>query len=140
MTRSDFLAPLIGQPWAWRTRNCWDFACHVQRELFGRALPCITVPDDPKWKWMVAEIGRHPERENWMAVPEGPHGLVKAVDGALCLMGRFSGPGHVGVWLADQRKVIHCDRKRGVCLEDDLSLKQQGWIKRTYYEPRSREC
>jgi hypothetical protein len=40
LTRSEFLAPLIGEPWAWQSRNCWDFACHVQRELFGRALPC----------------------------------------------------------------------------------------------------
>lgn len=136
MTRSEFLAPLIGQPWAWQSRNCWEFAVHLQRELFGRDLPSVVVPDDPKWRWMVAEVGRHPERQNWSPVPAGPHGLVQAADGALCLMGRFSGPGHIGVWLADQRKVIHCDSKRGVCLEDDLALKQQGWVKRTYFEPR----
>lgn len=136
MTRSEFLAPLIGQPWAWQARNCWDFAAHVERELFGRLLPGVAVPDDPKWKWMVAEIARHPERDNWTALPESPYGLVQAADGALCLMGRFSGPGHVGVWLADRREVIHCDRDRGVCLESDLALKQQGWIKRTYYEPK----
>jgi hypothetical protein len=29
MIRSEFLAPLIGEPWAWQSRNCWDFACHV---------------------------------------------------------------------------------------------------------------
>ncbi len=85
---------------------------------------------------MVAEIARHPERDNWTAVPESTHGLVTAADGALCLMGRFSGPGHIGVWLKPEKKIIHCDRKNGVCLEDDFSLKQQGWIKRTYYEPK----
>lgn len=136
MTRADFLAPLIGQPWAWQSRNCWEFAVHIQRELFGRDLPSVTVPDYPKWRWMVTEVGHHPERQNWAPVAAGPHGLVQAADGALCLMGRFSGPGHIGVWLADQQKVIHCDRNRGVCLEDDLALKQQGWVQRTYFEPK----
>jgi hypothetical protein len=136
MTRSEFLTTLIGEQWEWQSKNCWIFAAFVQFELFGRRLPTIQLPDDPKWKWMVAEIRRHPERQNWLPVADGPHGLVQAADGALCLMGRFSGPGHVGVWLADLRKVIHCDRKLGVCLEDDLALKQQGWVKRTYFEPK----
>jgi hypothetical protein len=35
MDRSAFLAPLIGEPWAWQSRNCWDFACHVQRNSFA---------------------------------------------------------------------------------------------------------
>jgi hypothetical protein len=46
------------------------------------------------------------------------HGLVAAADGALCLMGRFSGPGHIGVWPKPEGKIIHCDRRIGVCLED----------------------
>ena len=29
MTRSESSASLIGEPWAWQSRNCWDFACHV---------------------------------------------------------------------------------------------------------------
>lgn len=136
MTRADFLSPLIGQPWAWQSRNCWDFAAHVEKELFNRILPGVAVPDDPKWKWMVTEIGRHPERGNWADVPDGPHGLVMAADGALCLMGRSSGPGHIGVWLRPEQKIIHCDRKRGVCFEDVLAVRQQGWIKMTFYEPK----
>jgi hypothetical protein len=27
--RAAFLAPLIGEQWAWQSHNCWDFACHV---------------------------------------------------------------------------------------------------------------
>lgn len=138
--RSEFLAPLIGQPWAWQTRNCWDFARHVESGLFGRTLPGLSVPDEPKWKWMLAAVAAHPERRNWVAVEEGAHGLVTARDGALCLMGRFSGPGHIGVWLMPERKVIHCDRRRGVCFEDVLALKQQGWVDRAFYEPKESQC
>jgi hypothetical protein len=35
-----------GEPWVWQSRNCWDFACHVKRELFGRELPRVAVPAD----------------------------------------------------------------------------------------------
>jgi hypothetical protein len=136
MTRSEFLSPLIGQQWSWQSRNCWDFAVHVERELFGRILPGVAVPDDPQWKWMIHAIAQHPERGNWVAVPEGEHGLVTAADGALCLMGRFNGPGHIGVWLLPDRKVIHCDRKAGVCFEDVLALQKQGWINLTFFEPK----
>lgn len=136
MTRSEFLSPLIGEPWAWQNRNCWDFASHIERELFGRILPGVTVPDEPKWKWMVAEIARNPERERWIEIPPGPHGLVTAADGALCLMGRHGGPGHIGVWLVPERKIIHCDRDRGACLEEVLVLKKQGWLRMSFYEPK----
>lgn len=136
MNRGEYLAALIGAAWEWHSHNCWDFATRVQAELFGRALPQVPVPDDANWRWMINAVAQHPERQRWAPVSEGPHGLVQAADGALCLMGRFSGPGHIGVWLADRRKVIHCDRQRGVCLEDDLALKQQGWVKRTYLEPK----
>jgi hypothetical protein len=137
LPRHEFLAPLIGQPWAWQSRNCWDFACHVQRELFGRLLPHVAVPDDPKWKWMVRTVAKHPERANWCQLQDGPMGLVTAADGALCLMGRFSGPGHIGVWLQPEGKVIHCDRSHGVCLETVLALRQKGWTSIMFFEPKS---
>jgi len=72
--RSEFLAPLVGEPWAWQSRNCWDFACHVQRELFGRELPRIAVPADPSKRWVLESIERHPERAAWREVPDGPGG------------------------------------------------------------------
>lgn len=137
MTRSEILGPLIGQPWAWQSRNCWDFACHVQQALFGRMLPTIAVPDAPKWRWMIETVSKHPEHANWHRVDDAPHGLVTAADGALVLMGRFSGPGHIGVWLALEAKVIHCDRKHGVCFETALALKASGWARIDFYEPRA---
>jgi hypothetical protein len=54
--RAAFLAPLIGEPWAWQSRNCWDFVCHVQSELFGRDLPRVAVPADPSKRWILQSI------------------------------------------------------------------------------------
>jgi hypothetical protein len=87
--RYEFLTPLIGQPWAWRSRNCWDFACHVQEGLFGRELPRVAVPADLSKRWVLESIERHPERSAWREVPDGPGGLVSAADGALVLMARL---------------------------------------------------
>jgi hypothetical protein len=72
MTRSEFLASLLGEPWA------WDFACHLQRELFGRELPRVAVPGDPSKRWVLELIERHPERAAWRGVPDGQGGLVAA--------------------------------------------------------------
>jgi hypothetical protein len=134
MSRSAFLAALIGNKWDWRNHNCWTFACHVQRELFGRSLPDVTVPDDPSWRWMMAEIDRHDERAKWSEVAAGP--VFTAGDGALVLMGRFQHPGHIGVWLKPEQSVIHCDRPNGVCFESVLALRQQGWRQLRFFEPK----
>ena len=137
MTRSEFLAPLIGEPWAWQGGNCWDFACHVQRELFGRTLPQITVPDEFSKRWVLSEFSSHPERARWQAAPEGPGGLVTAEDGALVLMAHLRFPAHVGVWLRPEGRVIHCDEKTGVACETPLALRQVGWKKLTFFEPKA---
>jgi hypothetical protein len=125
INRSSFLSPLIGEPWAWQSRNCWDFACHVQRELFGRELPQIAVPAAFSRRWVLEEIAGHPER--WRQVPDGPGGLVTAADGALVLMAHARFPAHIGVWLPQEGRVIHCDGKTGVACETVLALRQVGW-------------
>ncbi|WP_027578490.1 hypothetical protein [Bradyrhizobium sp. Ai1a-2] len=137
MTRSEFLSPLIGEPWAWQSRNCWDFACHVQRELFARALPAIAVPADFSRRWVLDEFAAHPERALWREVAEGPGGLVTAADGALVLMAHLRFPAHIGVWLRPEARIIHCDGKTGVACETPLALRQMGWKKLTFFEPRS---
>jgi hypothetical protein len=134
MTRAERLAFLIGRPWNWRSHNCWVFACHVEQELFGRSLPAVEVPADPSWRWMMAEIDQHGERANWSEVADGP--VLTAADGALVLMGRFRHPGHVGVWLKPEQRVIHCDRDNGVCFETVLALRQQGWRQLRFFEPK----
>jgi hypothetical protein len=54
--RVAFLAPLVGEPWAWQSRNCWDFACHVQRELFDHELPRVAVPADLSKRWVLDRL------------------------------------------------------------------------------------
>ena len=133
--RSEFLGPLIGEPWAWQSRNCWDFACHVQRDLFGRDLPRVAVPADPSKRWVLESIERHPERAAWREVPDGPGGLVAVGDGALVLMAHLRFPAHIGVWLKPEARVIHCSEQHGVCCESVLALRQTGGKKLTFYEP-----
>jgi hypothetical protein len=135
MNRAEFLAPLIGAPWAWQSRNCWDFACHVQSGLFGRELPRVAVPADLSKRWILESIERHPERAAWREVPAGPGGLVAAADGALVLMAHLRFPAHIGVWLQGEARVIHCSEQHGVCCESVLALRQMGWRKLTFYQP-----
>ena len=133
--RAVLLAPLIGEPWAWQSRNCWDFACHVERGLFGRELPRVAVPSDQSKRWVLEAIEQHPERAAWREVPDGPGGLVAAEDGALVLMAHLRFPAHIGVWLKPEARVIHCSEAHGVCCETILALRQSGWKRLTFYEP-----
>ncbi|WP_166295334.1 hypothetical protein [Bradyrhizobium sp. 2S1] len=133
--RSALLSPLIGEPWAWQARNCWDFACHVERELFGRELPQIPVPAEFSRRWVLDEFEAHPERARWSEVEDGPGGLVMAADGALVLMAHLRFPAHIGVWLRPEQRVIHCDSKTGVACETTLALRQMGWKKLRFFEP-----
>lgn len=135
MSRDAFLAALIGQPWSWRDGNCWDFACYVQRELFGRTLPSVSVPADLSKRWVLEAFDGHQERGNWREVPNGPGGIVTAQDGALCLMAHLRIPGHIGVWMKPEGKIIHCDEHAGVCFEMPLALRQQGWRQLRFFEP-----
>lgn len=136
MTRAQFLSSLIGQPWQWSGGNCWDFAAHVQRELFGRDLPSIAVPRELSKRWVLQAFDGHPERSAWQEVPEGPGGLIAASDGALVLMAHLKLPGHIGVWLSPEGAIIHCDEKNGVSFETPLALKQRGWRQLRFFEPR----
>lgn len=136
MTRSEFLAPLIGQPWAWQVHNCWGFARHVERELFGRDLPEIPVPPELSKRWVLDEFEANPERANWIETPEGPGGLIAAQDGALVLMAHLRMPAHIGVWLKPEQRIIHCDEAHGVCFEQVMALRQQGWKQLRFFEPK----
>jgi hypothetical protein len=136
MTRSEFLAALIGREWDWTKQNCWTFAAQVERELFGRVLPFVTVPADLSKRWVMEAFEGHRERSNWVEAGEGPGDLITAQDGALCLMAHLCLPGHVGVWLRPEAQVIHCDERQGVSLETPLALKQRGWKQLRFFEPK----
>lgn len=136
MTRAEFLAPLIGEPWAWQARNCWDFARHVEAKLFGRDLPGLDVPDNFSKRWVLDEFARNEERSRWVAVEDGPGGLVMAADGALVLMAHIRFPAHIGVWLKPEGRIIHCDTETGVACETPLALRKMGWKNLTFYDPK----
>lgn len=136
MNRSQFLAGQIGRPWAWRDRNCWDFAVHVEREVFGRELPSVPVPSNLSKRWVLEAIEAHPERGMWQEVQQVPEGIVSAADGALVLMAHTMMPAHIGVWLRPEARVIHCSEQHGVCCDGVLALKQMGWKKMMFFEPK----
>lgn len=133
--RTDFLTSLLGQRWA-PERTCWHVAALVQLRLFGRLLPHVEVPPDPSWDWMASTIASHPERDNWSAVPPRHAGLVTAADGALACLGSLKRAAHIGVWLAPERRVIHCDQTLGVVAEDIATLRARGWGRMQFFEPR----
>ena len=137
--RSATLSGLLGLPWLANASgpnayDCWHLARHIQRELFGRDLPDITVPADPSWRWMIGTIETHPERKRWQESPQ-LNGLIKAVDGSLVLMARSDRPAHVGVWLAPESRIIHCDQDMGVVLETPSMLRVGGWLRLRFFAP-----
>ncbi len=135
--RADFLNSVIGDAWDWRSHNCWTFTRLVQRELFGRDLPDIDIPQDFSKLWVLREFDRNPERAHW-AESGAPNGFVTAGDGALVLMAHTRFPGHIGTWLKPEQRVIHCG-KFGVVCEPVLSLKQSGYFNLSFFEPATSE-
>lgn len=134
MTRSSYLTSLIGRPWS-SEHSCWYLACEVERELFGRALPDVAVPDHPSWRWMIDAIGAHPERSRWRELPAAPAGIITAADGALVLMSRVTHAAHIGIWLRPEGAVLHADPAAGVALEPLAKLRARGWARLRFYEP-----
>lgn len=134
--RTAFLTSLLGQRWA-PERTCWHVAALVELRLFGRVLPHVEVPPDPSWAWMIATIASHPERDKWQDVAPPLAGLVTAADGALACLGSLKRAAHVGVWLAPERRVIHCDQTLGVVAEDVATLRARGWGRIQFFEPVS---
>lgn len=134
--RTAFLTSLLGQRWA-PERTCWHVAALVELRLFGRVLPHVEVPPDPSWAWMIAQIAQHAERERWAEVKPLHAGLVTAPDGALVGLGRMDRAAHIGVWLAPERRVIHCDQTLGVVAEDIATLRARGWGRVQFFEPVS---
>lgn len=139
ISRSEFLSGLIGSMWmpgasgpdAW---DCWHLARHIEARLFGRILPHVHVPEAPSWPWIIAAIRDHAERDRWSEVV-CPAGTITAGDGALVLMARSDRPAHIGVWLAIERGVIHCDARIGVTFQTPQMIRTAGWSRLHFFEP-----
>lgn len=132
--RSAFLAGLIGRRWS-PDYSCWHLAAEVQAALFGRKLATLVIPEHPGWRWMIETIEGHPERRNWREAAAMAPGLISAADGALVAMGRADRAAHIGVWLAPERLVIHCDETSGVRADPVAALRMQGWGRIRFFEP-----
>ena len=100
--QTEFLT--IGEPRAWQSRNCWDFACHVERELFGRELPHVAVPSDQR-QALGARGDRAASGALGLARGAGWPCLVAAADGALVLLAHLRFPAHL-------RRVLFTAAKR----------------------------
>ena len=83
---------------------------------------------------MIGTIEKHPERRRWQESPQ-LNGLIRATDGSLVLMARSDRPAHIGVWLAPENRIIHCDQGMGVVLETPSMLRVGGWLRLRFFEP-----
>lgn len=135
MNRQAYLESLLGRPWS-REQSCWHLAKEVQLELFQRELPEVILPEDVTWSWMIRAIDSHPERERWQEVKPTAPGLVPASDGALVAMARAERAAHIGVWLAPERRVLHCDELTGVVAQPVSLVRAAGWNQARFYELR----
>ncbi len=105
--------------------DCWSFFRWVQRERFGRRLAAYATPISlgsiakamPAW---AAEFG-------WQAT-DAPR------DGDAVFLSVLRHPTHIGVWVADLGRVLHCP-EGGAALHDHFHLTAAGWRLRGYFTP-----
>lgn len=132
--RVAYISSLIGRPWT-NDASCWHLACEVERALYGRGLPDVTVPENPSWRWIIGTIATHPERARWSELPIPAEGIVTAPDGALVLMASSQQPAHIGIWLPPEGGVLHADASAGVVLEGLAHLRARGWARLRFFAP-----
>lgn len=135
--RERFISALVGKPWKANAKgpdefDCWHLAQFIHRNLYQNVLPDVEVPPHVGWKWMIMQFTTHPEIQNWVERLQGQ--IVKAKDGSIVLMGHNKSPAHCGVWLAHERKIIHCSQDFGVIKQTVAELKACGWSRLKFYE------
>ncbi len=128
--RPSYLAGLWGQPYDPERANCWHLVVRLQRDLFGRDLPCGT-PDLVEDARRRAEVlATHDERRGWRA--------SEPVDGAIALMGRVRGrETHAGVVLVDEHGawIWHTDDRHGVAADSPTELAAARFWRISYWIP-----
>lgn len=136
--RAAYLTSLIGKPWQANAKgpdayDCYHLAAKVQKDMWGRSLPAVEVPEEPSWAWIIKTLEEHPDRVNW-ALQEDVLGKVHA-DGAMVLMAASRLPAHIGVWFRNERSILHVDNPDGVVFQDVPTIKAIGWQRLRFYEP-----
>lgn len=120
-----FLNSLIGLPWKPGAKgpeefDCWGLSQLLQKELFGRTLPDVTV-DAEDIRLVIKEISQSEHRRFWKRVPHPENG---------CLVEMSSGkhPYHIGTYInLDGGGIFHCQNPSGVCFDRIPLLKIAGW-------------
>jgi cell wall-associated NlpC family hydrolase len=140
MNRVDFVGDLIGGKWKpggkgpmeW---DCYHLTQYVQKNLFGREMPWVDIPESPSLKWLMTAIRDHPERDKWEVIkPSGP--IIVAPDGAIVLMARSNMIAHIGTYFRQERRILHCEDPSGVCYEPVALLKAVSWQNMSFWVPK----
>lgn len=112
--------------------DCLSLARKAQRELFGRELPDIYLPDQSVTTFKRAiELGKQETTSTWEVIDKPIHGCIVE-------MSRGDAPHHIGTWLnISGGGVLHCVDKLGVCFDSLFVLKATGWRRFVYDYPRA---
>lgn len=139
MTRAQILSDLIGRPWSLTGEGPESFSCyglfrHLQRALWHRSVPLISVPAEVDLRWIQIQFEAPALRRAWRFAPLAEGGIIQARDGSAVLMAGVDRPHHIGVWLAPERGVIHADDRLGVVFQTPAELRASGLPRQRYYE------
>jgi hypothetical protein len=122
----------IGQPWEQR-RDCWYWFRKIQADEFGRDVTDAMV-NHSSWIAMIksaADImaGDIEERFGWreVAVPK---------TGDAVFMSLRAHPHHIGTVIVENGiHVLHALENAGICYDNRLSLRVQGWKIHNFWTP-----
>lgn len=134
MDRAAIINAVMGKPYQLGAQgpaafDCYALARHLERELFGRAMPAFEIPGQAGRVAIAAAIAIHPERSRWLE-------LAAPVDGALVTMARNSCGYHLGVWIEEDGGIIvHAFDGIGVVADTIASLMAVGWRRLRFHAP-----
>jgi len=134
--RAAIINALMGTPYRLGAQgpeavDCYSAAAHLQRVLFGRAMPPFEMPGAAGRAAIAAAIAIHPERARWVEI-------AAPIDGALVTMARNDCGYHLGTWLVeDGGIVVHALEGVGVIADTIGSLNAVGWRRLRFHVPVS---
>lgn len=128
----NFINSLIGTGWRSgaigpREYDCWTLSVIVQKELFGRDMPLMSV-DAEDVRVVMREIANHPHRKLWKRID-------KPIHGALVEMTSGRHPFHIGTYLdIDGGGILHSFAPVGCTFDRVAVLEVSGWRRIVYNE------
>lgn len=140
-SRYKFLNTLIGLPWVANAKgpdayDCFHLVQHVEKELFGRSMKDVIVPNELSWWDVIRLIEGSEEFANWQEIVTVDPRVFQPEDGAIVAMASHRHAAHIGVWFSPEHRVLHVDRPAGVCYHDMPTLRVLGWMRLRFYVPK----